>query len=102
MKIRKEFIIGIVAILTLFAAYWGLAFLKGNNLFAKEREFVLVYDKVVGLSMSNPVTVNGLQVGKVSYVDFMENDVRWHYGSIDSELKKKALASIDSMYAGLV
>jgi phospholipid/cholesterol/gamma-HCH transport system substrate-binding protein len=76
MKIRKEFIIGIVAVLTLFAAYWGLSFLKGNNLFAKEKEFVLVYDRVVGLTLSNPVIINGLRVGKVSYVDFIENDSR--------------------------
>jgi transketolase len=27
-------------------------------------------------------------------VDFMENDVKWHYGSIDSELAAKAKASI--------
>ena len=32
-------------------------------------------------------------------VDYMENDVKWHYGSIDSELVAKAKASIDKMYA---
>lgn len=34
-------------------------------------------------------------------VDFMENEVPWHYGSIDSVLKDKALASIDAMYEGV-
>lgn len=33
-------------------------------------------------------------------VDFMENQVPWHYGSVDSTLRDKALASIDSMYEG--
>lgn len=33
-------------------------------------------------------------------VDFMENQVPWHYGSVDSVLRDKALASIDSMYEG--
>jgi transketolase len=28
-------------------------------------------------------------------VDFMENDVKWHYGSLDSELAAKAKASIE-------
>jgi len=28
-------------------------------------------------------------------VDFMENQVKWHYGSIDSELAEKAHASVD-------
>lgn len=74
MKIRKEFIIGIVATLTLFAAYWGFAFLKGNDIFTKERELVLIYDRVAGLNVSNPVNINGLQVGKVSKVNFITND----------------------------
>ena len=33
-------------------------------------------------------------------VDFMENQVPWHYGSVDSTLRDKALASIDAMYEG--
>jgi transketolase len=28
-------------------------------------------------------------------VDFMENQVKWHYGSIDSELAEKAHSSVD-------
>lgn len=35
-------------------------------------------------------------------VDFMENQVPWHYGSMDSALRDKALASIDSMYEGVL
>ncbi len=31
-------------------------------------------------------------------IDFMENDVKWHYGSINSTLEEQALASIDKMY----
>ncbi len=30
-------------------------------------------------------------------VDYMEDEVKWHYGSIDSELAKKAHASVDRM-----
>jgi len=71
---RKEFIIGIIASFTLIAFYWGFSFLKGNNIFKEEREFVLVYDKVSGLSVSNIVSINGLTVGKVSYVGFLPND----------------------------
>lgn len=74
MKIRKEFIIGVVASFTLIAFYWGFSFLKGNDIFSKEREFVLIYDKVAGLSVSNPVVINGLNVGKVSAVGFIPND----------------------------
>ena len=35
-------------------------------------------------------------------VNFMENEVPWHYGSVDSTLRDKALASIDSMYEGVL
>lgn len=35
-------------------------------------------------------------------VDFMENQVPWHYGSIDSVLRDKAMASIDAMYEGVL
>jgi len=31
-------------------------------------------------------------------VDFMENQTKWHYGAIDSEMGDKAHASIDRMY----
>ncbi len=74
MKVRKEFTIGIVAVMTLLAAYWGFSFLKGNDIFSNEREFVLIYNKVAGLNVSNPVSINGLRVGKVSSVDFVAND----------------------------
>jgi len=31
-------------------------------------------------------------------VDYMENNVKWHYGSMDSVLADKAKASVDRMY----
>ena len=34
-------------------------------------------------------------------VDFMEGQVPWHYGSIDSELRLKALESIDRIYKNI-
>jgi len=34
-------------------------------------------------------------------VDFMENEVKWHYGGLDTDLVVKAKESVDRMYAGL-
>ena len=34
-------------------------------------------------------------------VNFMENEVPWHYGSVDAELKEKAHASIEKMYEAI-
>jgi transketolase len=31
----------------------------------------------------------------------MENEVKWHYGSIDSELAARAHVSVDRMYGAL-
>jgi transketolase len=31
-------------------------------------------------------------------VDFMEDDVRWHYGGLDTDLVEKAKTSIDRMH----
>ena len=35
-------------------------------------------------------------------IDFMENEVPWHYGSVDAELKEKAHNSIEKMYEALL
>jgi transketolase len=35
-------------------------------------------------------------------VDFMEDEVPWHYGSVDAELKVKAHTSIDEMYEAIL
>ena len=105
MKMRKEFIIGIIASFTLIAFYWGFSFLKGNDIFKEEREFVLVYDKVSGLSVSNTVSINGLTVGKVSYVGFLPNDtnarilVRIMLDN-DIQIPKNTLAIIRSDFLG--
>ena len=32
-------------------------------------------------------------------VEFMENEVKWHYGGLDTALLEKAHQSIDKMYA---
>jgi len=45
-------------------------------------------------------TVIILDTVKGKGVDFMEGDVKWHYGSIDSELAARAKASIMSEVAG--
>ncbi len=52
---------------------------------AKDRPVVILADTVKGKG-----------------VDFMENQVPWHYGSVDAELKEKAHASIEKMYETLI
>src|SRR5664279_5729712 len=69
-KLTREFKIGLAFVLTLAAFYWGVNFLKGVDIFSNTRKIYAVYPKVDGLMRSNPVTINGLNVGKVSRITF--------------------------------
>ncbi len=70
MKISKEFKIGLIVIISLALLYWGFNFLKGEDIFSKERIFIAVYKDVGGLDRGNPVTINGLTVGQVRNMSF--------------------------------
>jgi phospholipid/cholesterol/gamma-HCH transport system substrate-binding protein len=65
MKISKEFKIGLLVTIALALLYWGFNFLKGEDVFSKERVYYAVYNDVGGLQKANPVTVNGMNVGRV-------------------------------------
>ncbi|MBI9077023.1 MAG: transketolase [Desulfatibacillum sp.] len=46
---------------------------------------------------SGPVVIMA-KTAKGKGVDFMENEVKWHYGGLDTDLRAKAKASVDRMY----
>lgn len=73
MKIRKEFIIGLVVIAGGTLLWFGINYLKGINVFDSQRTYYAVYKNVGGLVESNPVTYQGSQVGIVSNVQLTEN-----------------------------
>lgn len=66
MKISNETKIGILAVAAITILILGFNFLKGKNLFEKNDKIYAIFPKVNGLLGSNPVLVNGLQVGMVS------------------------------------
>ena len=74
MERRTLIKIGIVAVLSLALLIWGLSFLKGENLFSTENEYIAIYDKIDGLQESNPVTLSGFKIGKVSSIAFAGDD----------------------------
>lgn len=47
----------------------GFNYLKGNGVFKKERFIYAVYQDVQGLKKSNPVIINGLQIGRIENLD---------------------------------
>lgn len=76
-KLSREFKIGVTFIVTIAAFYWGVNFLKGVDIFSSARKIYAVYPKVSGLMRSNPITINGLNVGKVSKISFINDTSRF-------------------------
>jgi len=70
LKLSKEFIIGLIVTAALALLYWGFNFLKGEDVFSNDRIFIAVYDDVAGLEKTNPITINGLNVGQVRNMNF--------------------------------
>jgi phospholipid/cholesterol/gamma-HCH transport system substrate-binding protein len=69
MKINNETKIGLLALVGIALLVIGFNFLKGNGLFKKNRNVYAVYQDVQGLAKSNPVVINGLQVGRIANLD---------------------------------
>ncbi|TPE44674.1 MlaD family protein [Pontibacter mangrovi] len=71
MKISKEIKVALLGIVALIILYFGFMFLKGSDLFSSTRRYYVVYDNVDGLAVSNPVILNGVQVGSVQRLRLM-------------------------------
>jgi len=71
-KISNEVKVGAAAIITLIVFIWLYNFLKGKDFFQNVAYYYTVYDKVGGLSESNPVEINGYKVGVVQSIDFLD------------------------------
>ena len=76
MKFTKEIKVGFLAVLGLMMSVFSYNYLKGINLFDKNRKFIVKYEKVDGLSVSNPVTMNGFKIGKVQKINFNSKNTR--------------------------
>jgi phospholipid/cholesterol/gamma-HCH transport system substrate-binding protein len=46
--------------------YLGFNYLKGIDFFSNNTKYYVIYQNVSGLNVSNPVTINGFSVGRVS------------------------------------
>jgi phospholipid/cholesterol/gamma-HCH transport system substrate-binding protein len=69
MTLSNETKIGALAAIAITLLILGFNFLKGKNLFEKEREIYAVFSKVEALNTSDPVRINGYQVGKVLEIE---------------------------------
>jgi phospholipid/cholesterol/gamma-HCH transport system substrate-binding protein len=68
LKITKEIKTGILVISSLALFIWGYSYLKGKDLLNDYKTIYVEYDNVEGLASNAPVTISGLNVGKVSKI----------------------------------
>ncbi|WP_293872180.1 MlaD family protein [Flavobacterium sp.] len=98
MKITREIKTAILVIASILLFIWGYSYLKGRDLLTNYKTFYVQYDNVEGLLKAAPVTINGLIVGKVHKIEFLNNS-----GIIRVELQIKSdfpfsKSSIASIY----
>ena len=69
MKISNETKVGIIGIVSITLLILGFNFLKGRNLFGEKMILYAKYNNIQGLTTSNPVIINGMQVGLVNEIN---------------------------------
>ena len=97
MKLTREIKTALLVIFTILLFIWGYSFLKGKDLFTDYKTFYVEYDNVEGLASSAPVTLNGLNIGKVSSITLDENTGKLLVElqlNTDFPISKSSLASI--------
>ncbi|MCE7073432.1 MlaD family protein [Dyadobacter sp. CY327] len=83
MKISREAKVGIMAVFAIVMLYFGFHILKGSDVFSRTHQYYVVYDNIDGLTASNPVLLNGLNVGRVQEIRLLQNQKNRLLVSID-------------------
>lgn len=69
MKISSETKVGALTAIAITLLILGFNFLKGKNLTGPDKRYYAVFNDIQGLDVSNPVVINGKQVGTISKTD---------------------------------
>ncbi len=105
MKVSNETKVGALAAVSITLLILGFNFLKGKNLLSKANtEIYAVFQKVDGLNVANPVTINGLQIGKVYEMREKDRELSGIVVTInlikDVDIPKNSFATISSDLLG--
>lgn len=76
MKIRREFKIGIFAVIVIAVAWWGIKWLGGQNVLLTSDIYYVYYDDVSGLQESSRVKLRGVNVGNVRDITLERDRVK--------------------------
>lgn len=107
MKVTREAKTAILVIGAILIFIWGYSFLKGRDLLHTHKTFYVVYNDVEGLSPSAPVTINGLVIGKVISISFIDNKpgrllVEMQVNNKDFPISKTSYATLYEPGLGLM
>lgn len=70
---KREVKIGFLVLISGVVLYLGFNFLKGKNFFTTDNTYYVVYDNVDGLTVSNTVSLNGFQIGRVDEIKILHD-----------------------------
>lgn len=73
MNLSREIKTAVLVIVGALAFLFGFSYLKGTSLFDSNKSLFVVYEDVEGLVMGAKVTINGMDVGKVTHIDILSN-----------------------------
>lgn len=67
---KKNVLIGLTVVVSICILYWGIEYLKGINLLKPANFYYAKFEKVNGLTVASPVTVDGFKVGQVREITY--------------------------------
>jgi phospholipid/cholesterol/gamma-HCH transport system substrate-binding protein len=97
LKLSREIKTAILVIAAILLFIWGYSYLKGRDLFVDYKTLYVEYPNVEGLTVSAPVTINGLVVGKVSSIKINNETAKIRVEmqiKSDFPIKKTSIAEI--------
>jgi len=70
---NKEIKVGLLVVISGVILYLGFNFLKGKDFFSSSQNFFIQFDNIEGLTISNPVILNGYRVGRVDGIEILHD-----------------------------
>jgi phospholipid/cholesterol/gamma-HCH transport system substrate-binding protein len=73
VKLKQEISVGALTLVGLAVLILGFKYLKGDNVFTREKTFVVNFADVTGLYESNAIMANGHEVGRVKDISMSKD-----------------------------
>ena len=72
---KREIQIALLAIITAIIAFWGYNFISGKNLLSGDNTYYTIISNAREINTATPVLINGIQVGTVTSIEHVPEDV---------------------------